>query len=274
VQNSSAAMLVVLLVAVSATAGARPPPEQQDNLIDDRFAMSAEFIDATTSTQLRLDSSAGTLGTVVNAESDLGLPARKVLGIGDVMFRISSRWRMQIEYWFVPLDRSGETTLTKTINFKDDTFQIGDQVNSQLDMHVLAINWAYSFLRTENYELSASLGVDAIEFSAAATVSSLLSTQREDKSGPAPLAGLEGTVRLSSRWYLGGRFEYLKAHLSDVKGDITTFEFTTLYRLNPNITFGAGYRSFHINLTSEQVGTSGMFDLKTSGPLLLVRVGF
>jgi hypothetical protein len=274
VQKSSAAILVVLSAAISASAGARPPPEQHDNLIDDRFAMTAEFVDATNNTQLRLDSSAGTLGTVVNAESDLGLPARKVLGIGDVMFRIGSRWRMQVEYWFVPLDRSGTTTLTKTINFKDDTFQPGDQVNSQLNMHVLAVGWAYSFLRTENYELAASLGFDAIEFSAAATVSSLLSTQREDKSGPAPLAGVQGTLRLSSRWYLGGRFAYLRAGLSDVKGGVTTFEFTTLYRLNPNITFGAGYRSFHIDLTSDQVGSSGMFDLKSAGPLLLVRVGF
>lgn len=272
-QKPSAAMFVVLM-AMSATAGARPPPEQQDNLIDDRFAMTAEFIDASTNTQLRLDSSAGTVGTVVDAESDLGLPARKTLGVGDVMFRMGSRWRMEVEYWFVPLDRSGATTLTKTISFKDDTFQPGDQVNSQLDMHVLAVGWAYSFLRTENYELAGSFGFDAIEFSAAATVSSLLSTQREDKSGPAPLLGVDGTVRLSSRWYLSGRFEYLKAHLSDVRGDLTTFELTALYRLNPNVTFGAGYRSFHIDVSSDQVGSSGMFDLKTAGPLLLVRVGF
>jgi len=268
-------MLVVLSAAVPAIAGARPPPEQQDNLINDRFAMTAEFVNARTDTQLRLDSSAGTLGTVVDAENDLGLPARKVLGIGDVTFRMGSpRWRMRVEYWFLPLDRSGNATLTKTINFKDDTFNPGDQVNSQLNMHVLAVGWAYSFLRSERYELAASLGFDAIEFSAAATVSSLLMTQREDKSGPAPLAGLDGTLRLSSRWYLGGRFEYLKAHLSDVRGDVLSFEVTTLYRLNPNVTFGVGYRSFHINLTSEQVGSSGMFDLKTAGPLLLARVGF
>ena len=62
-------------------------------------------------------------------------------------------------------------------------------------------------------------------------------------------------MRLSSRWYLGGRFEYLRAHLSDIRGDVLSFEFTALYRLNPNVTFGAGYRSFHINLTSDQVGS-------------------
>ena len=262
------------LVLVASAAHAGPPVIRPDNLLDDRFALTLDFIDSSTTTQLRLDSSTGVQGTVVNGESDLGLRSRKILGLGEVMFRMKSRWRMRLDYYFVPLDRSGVMTLTKTINFKDDTFQPGDQVNSQLNMHVLALDWAYSFLRGDNYELAASLGFDAIEFNASATVSSLLLTQREDKSGPAPLAGLDGTVRLSRRWYLDGRFQYLKAHLSDVTGSLTAWQGGALYRLTPNITFGLGYQSFHVSLSSSKLGSSGDFDLKTSGPDLAVRVGF
>jgi hypothetical protein len=268
------AWLVLPLVLAAAPALARAPVDRPDNLLDDRFGLTLDIIDSSNSTQARIDASTGAQGTVVNGEGDLGLKSRKVLGLGEVMMRMRERWRMRIDYYFVPLDRSGSTVLKRQINFKDAQFQPGDQINSQFGVHLFGLNWAYSFLKGERYELAASLGFDALELSAVGTDAARVSTQRQERSEPAPLVGLDGTVQLASHWYLDARLQYLRAHISHITGRVTSWEASALYRVTPNITLGLGMRSFDLAISSTSVGNSGMLDVKSQGPQLSVRVGF
>ena len=100
-----------------------------------------------------------------------------------------------------------------------------------------------------------------------------LRTERVDRSAPAPLGGLEGTMRLSSRFYLEARAQYVKADVQNVKGKLETYEGNVLYRLMPNITFGLGYSGFKVDVDSLKVGDSGLFQLRSTGPQLFARVG-
>lgn len=141
-------------------------------------------------------------------------------------------------------------------------------------MRLLAINYTYSFVKTDRVELGASLGFDVIGFEAAASVPARLRTEREDRSAPAPLGGIDGTARLSSRFYVEGRAQYLKVNVQDVSGTLETFEANLLYRLTPNVTFGLGYSGFKVNVDSLNVGDSGRFELRSAGPQLFARIGF
>jgi hypothetical protein len=266
--------LACLLLLAALPAHGRPPGEQTDNLLEDRFALTLYGIDASATTQVRLDSSTGQPGTLLSGENDLGLKPKKVLWLGEVMMRMKERWRMRLDYYFVPLDRSGVAVLNQPVNFKDAMFPQGDQINSQLSVHLIGVNWAYSFLKGDRYELAASFGFDALELEAAGTVAALVSTQRQQQSQPAPLVGLDGTVKISSRWYLDARMQYLKANVVQISGKLTSWEADVLYRLSPNISFGLGERSFSLDVTSTTVGNSGLLDLKFSGPQVFARFGF
>ena len=268
----------LLVVAVLLSPGAvlaKPPPEElPDNLLNDRFTLQAAFIESSNATRVRLDSAAGAIGTEFDGEKDTGLPVRKLIARGELMFRVRERGRVRLANLFVPLDRRGSTVLTRTINFGNETYNIGDAVQTELQLRLLAISYTYSIVRTERLEIGASLGFDVVSYEAQVTVPARLRTAADDRSAPAPLAGLDVTARLSSRFYAEGRAQYLRVNVSSVKGTLQAYEASLLYRAHPNITLGLGYLGLDVSVDSHKAGDSGLFSLRSTGPQLLVRVGF
>lgn len=267
-------LLPIVLALASASAWAKPPVEEPDNLINDRFGLEAAFTWGSASTTVRLDNANGTLGTVLSGEDDLGLAKSKLLGRGDVWFRMKERHRARLSNYFLPLNRRATTVLDQTINFGNETFVVNERIQSELKLDILALSYSYSFIKNDRMELGASIGLDVVGFEAKATVPARLRTAREERSGPAPLIGLDGTVRISSRWYAEGRAQYLKVDVNDVNGTFKTFQVNAMYRYSPNITVGLGFNSFQINVDSLDPGDTGRFDIKASGPQLFARFGF
>jgi hypothetical protein len=276
VQNSRLLPISFALAAALAAgaADARPREPEPDNLLNDRFGLQFALMQSSSSTDVRVDAPDGTLGTELNAEDDLGLAKSKLLGRGEVWFRMRERHRVRISNYFVPLDRRGETVLDRTIRFGDETYLVGETVSSQLAVRVLALMYTYSFVKNDRLEAGASIGFDVVGFDAEATVPARLRTEREERSGPAPLVGLDLTARIQGRWYAEGRVQYVKATVGDVEGSLTAFEVNGLYRLHPNVTLGLGYNSFTVDIDSRDIGDSGRLKLNTAGPQLFARVGF
>lgn len=267
-------LLPLALLLAAATAAARPPVEQPDNLLNDRFGLQFGVMRASNTTDFRLDPTTGGLGTDLSAESDLGLPKSKVLARGEAWFRMRERHRMRISNYFVPLERRGSAVLNRTIQFRNETYFVNEQVESELNVRLLAISYTYSFIKNDRLEAGASVGFDVLSFEAKATVPARLRTERQEKSGPAPLLGLDLTGRIAGKWYAEGRAQFLRVNVSDVKGSLTTFELNGLYRMHPNVTFGLGYNSFSIDVDSRKAGDSGRLNVRSSGPQLFARVGF
>ena len=266
--------LCAALLAATATAGAKPPPEQPDNLLNDTFTLQAGIVFSSNSTDVRKDSSAGTPGTELNGEGDLGLASRKLTGLGELTFRIRKRHRIRIADYFVPLDRSATRTLATAINFGDTTYNVGDSVNSELKVHALAIAYTYSFVKNEHVELGASLGFNEYDLATQVAVPSRLRYEYYERSAPAPLLGLEGEARLSSRFYVEARFQDMHAHFGEVHGTLSSYQGNLLYRYSPNVTAGLGYIGYHVDVDVTTVGDSGHFALRSAGPQLFARVGF
>ncbi len=269
-------LLAAVLLFTAAAALARPPVEEPDNLLNDQFSLQAALVESANSTNLRLDSSTGTAGTAIAAESDLRLRKRKVLGLGEAAFRMHERHRVRLATYYVPLDRSATAVLTKPITFGDTTYNAGESVHSELSVRVLALTYTYSFIRTPRLEVGGSFGLDVVGFAARATSVTRQRTESSDRSAPAPLIGVDATGRVSSRFYLEARYQYLKANVSGVQGNFRRYEASLLYRLIPNVTFGLGYTglSVDVNATNISAGRQGRVDLKTTGPQLFARVGF
>jgi len=266
--------VAVVMLFGSAAALARPPDEQPDNLLNDRFTLQAGFILTSNQTGVRLDSSAGTPGTDINAENDLGLAQRKLTGLGELMFRMRERHRIRVATYFLPLDRRATTVLARTLDFGNTTYNVDDVVASQLQVRLLSLNYTYSFVKTDRMELGASLGADVISFDAMATIPARLRTEDDSRSGPAPLAGLDGTIRISSRFYAEARAQYLRVDLSNASGTFKAVDASLLYRLNPNVTFGIGYNGYDVNVDWVTSANSGRFGLRSIGPQAFARVGF
>jgi hypothetical protein len=266
--------LVLAAALAAGAANARPPEQEPDNLLNDRFGLQFALMYSSNSTDVRVDATDGTLGTELSAEDDLGLSKSKLLGRGEVWFRMRERHRARISNYFVPLDRRGRTVLDRTIQFGDEIYLVNEEVTSRLAVRVLAFTYTYSFVKNDRLEAGLSLGFDVVGFEGEATVPARLRTEREERSGPAPLVGLDVAGRIHGRWYAEARAQYLKAKVDDVEGGLTAFEVNALYRLHRNVTLGLGYNSLSIDIDSRDVGDSGRLELTTAGPQLFARVGF
>jgi hypothetical protein len=265
--------LLLLALLASTPALARPYVPPPDNLLDDRFTLQAGFIYSSNETNLRSDSTASTVGTNINAENLLGLPHKKLTGFGELMFRMKQRHRIRLSDYWLPLDRHGRVVLQNAINFKDTTYNAGDSVYSSLKIRSLALSYTYSFIKNERMELGASLGFDVIGFDASVSVPARLRTEFAQRSSAAPFAGLDGTVRISGRFYAEARYQYVKGTVSKVAASLKSYDASLLYRWTPNVTLGAGYIGYSADVNVGTVGDSGHYSLSSRGPQLFVRVG-
>ncbi len=75
------------------------------------------------------------------------------------MVRVGERHRLRFDYF--SLDRTGQTTVTEPIVFRDVVLQPGDPLRYPTSrLRTFSISYEYSFLHTEKYEVAATIGVN------------------------------------------------------------------------------------------------------------------
>jgi hypothetical protein len=261
------ALLATLLAGTAQAEDYLSPTEERV-----RLSLGVVYLDSNTNVQI--DSSAGVTGTLVNAENDFGMDKSDFEAKFQIMLRVGERNRVRFDYF--SLDRTGNTTLTEPILFRNVQLLTGDPVNSNLSIDVLSITYGYSFIHSEKFELAATLGINVTDISARARVNTATRhvDQTEDQAGPFPAVGLDATYVISKRFYLDGRAQYFRANVDDLDGSLGFYELDALYRLRPNVSFALGYELAKAHLLSTQASQAGLFDFTTKGPEFFVRVAF
>jgi hypothetical protein len=241
---------------------------------EERVRLSLGVVHVSNNTNLQLDSSGGITGTPINAEDVFGLDKSDYEAKVQAMVRVGERHRLRFDYF--SLDRTGSTTVTQPIVFRDIVLQPGDPLNSDLSIRSFGITYGYSFLHSDKYEVAATFGVTDTQISARARVQTQTRhvDQTEDQAGPVPNLGLDASYVLSKRFYFDGRAQYLKVRVDHLDGSLGIYELDALYRLRPNISFALGYSMVRASLVSRQVKQAGFFDINSKGPEFFVRIAF
>jgi hypothetical protein len=241
---------------------------------EERVRLSLGVVRLSNNTNFQIDSSAGLPGTPVNAEDQFGLDKSDYEAKIQATVRAGERHRLRFDYF--SLDRSGQTTVTNPIVFRDVVLQPGDPLQSDLSIRTFDITYEYSFLHSDKYEVAATIGVADTDISARARVQTATRhvDQTEDQAGPVPMIGLDATYVISKRFYVDGRAQYLKVRIDAINGTLGVYEADALYRLRPNISFALGYTLFRANLISAQTKQAGSFNFNSKGPEVFLRVAF
>jgi hypothetical protein len=242
---------------------------------DEHVRISLGAMHVSSSTNLRVDSSAGVAGTRVNGESTFGLDKSDFEPKFQATVRVATRQRLSFDYF--TLDRTGNTTVGGTpIIFRDVVLQPGDPLQTKLSLRTLGITYGYSFWHSETLEIAATLGVHATDISAMAKVQSQTRhiIQTEDQAGPVPTLGIDATWVASKRFYFDGRAQYLSVHVNNLDGSLGIYELDALYRYRPNVSFAVGYTEFKAHLSSTQTSKGGLFAFDTKGPEMFFRIAF
>lgn len=279
--------LAALLLAVQAVpawatdrdpySGAPLPPSKHEpaSPITDHFYIRAAFYSPKFSTDFRVDPSnapAGTTGTPVNAENDLGLTHRKNQGVVDFMFRLRERNKVRVNYY--QAYRSGSQVLANDIVFGNQTFPAGQTATSEFDFQQFAITYTYSFLRTSRFEVGSGLAAYFLQLDVIGQVPAQALRQEVTAASPIPALPIDLTWVVSSRWAATAQAAYLRINHHNRGGWYQDTHADIQYRWVNNFTVGAGYASIRADVHSTGSNFPGVVNLNIKGPQLFVRFSF
>jgi hypothetical protein len=257
--------------------GAPLPPGKKAvaSPITDRFYIRATLFDPAFRTSVRLDPSdmPGVKGTPVNAERELGLPARDQTGTVEFMFRLRQRSKLRINYY--ETDRSGSQVLANNVVFGNETFAAGQLAQTSLDFRMFDLTYTYSFVRTEHLEIGTGVAAYFLQVQAQGSVPALFQYQSVSAADPFPAIPLDLTWVLSQRFAFVARGAYMKITLNGFHGSLEDMHSDLQYRWSPHFAVGAGYSVVRLSVSGTTTDSfPGYFALNVSGPEAFVRFSF
>ena len=241
--------------------------------ITDLFALRASFFHATVKTDLRLDPGGDPLGgTSLSGTRDLGFKPSENDGMAELMFRLRDRNRIRAD--FLELDQSGTTTLTRPIVFGSEVFNRGDSVQAALQWRVLALTWTYAIIQNDRFELGVGLGAHFMDLDVRGNVPSRFASYETSIAGGLPAPAIDTAWRITRRFSLTARGNYLKGTLHRTSGVVGDFHADVQFRWVPNLAIGAGYSWLQLKLDSVTQSSPELADIKLRGPEVFVRASF
>jgi hypothetical protein len=246
--------------------------------ITDRFYVRGTFYNPAVSTTLRVDTQspgsgiAGITGTPVSEERDLGLDSRVPQGRIEIMFRLRERNRLRVDYF--ESNRSANQSISRLIQFGDETFLPADRVASSIDFRQFTLTYTYSLLRTDRFEAGFGLAAHFLEADAKGAVEARQLRQEVTGSGVFPTIPVDVTWRISRRFAFEARAQYFRASVNNFSGALGEYHGDLQYRWTPNFTVGAGYTTMKWSLDISDANFPGAFRLNVRGPEAYFKVSF
>jgi len=244
-------------------------PQPKPHIIEDRFRAEVSMLGASFDTDIRIDPSPTLQGTLVNAEDDLALDDQQFLILGELTLLPGEHHLVRLSG--LSSRRSAQTVLERGIVFDDEVYFRGERIDSELNLTMFGLTYGYRFIAQQRGELTATFGIQVAEVEANAVVRSRVVRDPESGVAPLPLIGLEGRYDFTDQWSVEARAQYLTADVDDVDGSILDARVAIAWRTNPHLVVGLGYRTFTIDIDSQDEGTPGLVDMKIAGPTLFIR---
>jgi hypothetical protein len=285
---------LLALQTIPAHAQREPPPAERDRWsgapikpdknrktpspITDRFYVRGTFFNPAISTTIRIDTQSpggglpGTTGTPVSGERGLGLDSRIPQGRIEIMFRLRERNRLRVDYF--ETNRRANHAISQQILFGDEIFTVNDRVTSSVQWRQFGLTYTYSVLRTDRFELGLGLGVDFVEAEVRGVVEAKQLRQEVSGAGAFPTIPLDFTWRISRRFAMVARAQYLHASVNNFEGSMGEYHGDFQYRWKPNFSLGAGYTVMKSFLQVDDAHFPGLYRQNVRGPEAFFKVSF
>ena len=277
VAQSLFACLALSLFSVAHAAEKKPTndklpdwaPQPKPHVIEDRFRVEVMTLSADLDTDLRVDPTLATQGTLINAEDDLGLDDHKLMPLAELTLLPGERHLIRLSGF--SLRRAASQAIDQTIVFDDQTYLPGERVDSTLNLRLFGFTYGYRLISNERMEVTPTLGVQVGEYSTNAVVRSRTVREPTGDVAPIPVIGADLRYDFTRRLSMEGRVQYMKVELDEIEARLVDWRVGFTWRFNPHFVVGAGYRAFTIDAESFDEDSSGLIDLSMDGPLLYVR---
>jgi hypothetical protein len=220
------------------------------------------------------------IGTTLDAEDNLGLDRSRTVANVSLGFRLSERWRVELESYRI--ERVARRQLNESVVIDGVTFAASAELESSFRSRVERLSLGYSLHKAPTSEAGLLLGVQYTRYRLAFTGQGRYNDEppvsrsaAQSDEGPLPTVGFFGTAGLPAGWSVAGRADFLPVHTRRVRGSVINYEANAYYALTRNVAAGVGYRVGEYKVTRKDTGDLGArFEYKFKGPQLLLEAGF
>ena len=259
------------LWTVFLVAGSIPAYAQNHPLLSDTFRATLGGFYAESNTAARLSSSTGGAGADVNFEDALGLEDRKWVAEFGAYWRISERWRVDLDY--VRLSRSATRVLGQQITWGDNIFNVGQEVTSTLTITDTRAAAGYSFFRTPDKEVGLGLGVHMLGYKASIDAGGG-GARSESVSAPLPVLSLYAQFALTDTWALSTRSDWLSVEYDKYSGSIRASRFDVVYQPLKHVAVGIGFHTLNLKLDVQNDNSKFQARSTLQGPAVFVSASY
>lgn len=267
----ASAVLVLLVVAAVPADAAQAEAVPNHPLLTDRFGFEIGVYYPKTSTDASLGPSSGGVGVSVDFEDTLGLDDRRLVGLAGFLWRMTERWRLEVEYF--RLNRSATRTLGSQVDWGDDTFPAGSLVDSEFNFSDVRVGVGYSFFRRPDKEVGVGVGVHVASVKASLE-STGIGVESASVTAPLPTVSFYGAFALTSEWAVRARMDWLSLNYDVYSGDLRSTAVDVVYQPFRNFAMGVGVRSFFLDVSIDSSDWHGKARTTFTGPTAFMRASF
>jgi hypothetical protein len=248
------------------------------SLLDDKFMVSLGTFLLTTKTNISINGSAGNQGTEIDTKKDLGFRDADRI-------RLDATWRFapkhKVRAMFFNLAQSNTRNIDHSITVGDTVYPINGSITAKNSISVYELAYEYSFLRRDNYEITASAGLHAIDFGFSLTGNGTVNgvpaqgrTEAASVTAPLPVFGLRGLWALSPKWYIDAQAQYFALKIDNIDGRVTDVRAGLTWMFAEHWGLGAGYNQFVTKVGVEKNSFNGDLKWRYSGAQVFVTASF
>jgi len=257
-------LFVLLIFCASASFAADPGSERAS------ISLGAFLTDRDTNG--RLDSDTLGLGTVIDAEDDLGLDSSDTVARLDAYYRFNPRHR--VDFSIFDLSRDATATIDESIQFGDEIFDINSTISSEYDLTIYKAAYTYSFLTRDNGYLGVTAGLYVLTNDISLTESNTGQFEADGLTAPLPVIGLRGNYQLTPQLMLRSSAELFAIEFDHVDGSLVDFYVGLDYHFHDNFAVGLGYNNVSLDVDADGSEFKGALDWTYDGALLNVQYSF
>jgi len=258
---------------------AQERPAWRDDPLGNRFVLGAGPFWARLDTQVRLDSSDGRTGTVIDFESTLGMDENDRLPMMLGYYRVAKNHRLAFGYF--RLNRNGAAVSDAPIRFGDEIFPANLPLSSFFDVDVYSLSYAYSLIHDEKKELAFNIGLQFqdIETGISGNLGPSILSEDADVVAPLPTFGGSFDYAFNEKWVFTSLLGVFAIELdlgddSEFVGEIVQLNVGVAYKAFKNVGFGLQYNYFRVDVDVNDPDWMGFLKYEYRGPVLAVVVYF
>lgn len=252
--------------------------DESPNLLTDSFQVALGTFVITSEPTIQLKGDTGS-GDRVDFDEALG-------GGDSQRFRLDSFWRFadrhKVKAIAFEMSRDNSRTFDRDIEWGGDVYPVDAKVDAEFSFTVIEVAYEYSFLRRDNYELDASIGLHYTDISSSLKAKAEASggTLTEDISNsasvaaPLPVIGLRGMWDLSHNFWLDVTAQFFALSIDDIDGNLQDYRVLVTWQPKKWLGIGLGYNRFSMDVDVEKDRFDGSLDWTYSGPMIFYSASF